>query len=71
MGSSKCNLIRQINPDVYFAGAQCAPVLFAALRSFFALLLCMTGIINPKIFTDITIPDTKFYSPHTGKLSGF
>jgi len=24
---------------------------------------------NPKIFTDITIPDTKFYIPHTGKVS--
>ncbi len=24
---------------------------------------------NPKIFTDITIPDIKFYSPHTGKIT--
>jgi len=22
---------------------------------------------KPQIFTDITTPDTKFYSPHTGK----
>jgi len=24
---------------------------------------------KPQIFTDITTPDTKFYSPHTGKES--
>ncbi len=24
---------------------------------------------NPKIFTDITIPDIKSYSPNTGKIS--
>jgi hypothetical protein len=24
---------------------------------------------SPKIFTDITIPDTKFYSPHIGKIT--
>jgi len=32
---------------------------------------CYRTNFKPQIFTDITIPDTKFYSPHTGKISSF
>ncbi len=36
---------------------------------FFDSLVMYGTNINPKFFTDITIPDIKFYSPHTGKKS--